>query len=260
MQHMFLKYAMIILSIFYSFEVYSKTNNISDGSGGVINIISYYKVNKNGESIYVKNISKGFIYSRDYYFVTTFSNIKGAELVYAETGGSDKNKLIKLYPEEDISKTYYFQDEQRDLIIFKLNTFKSEECIIPGDKLPAIGEQLYLRFDSITKHTGKVENIIDIIKSQWIVMKFNSENNPLPGTPVINGSNKCSGIVLHTEYLSGFTYVLSSEQIDNAALTLNSNLGTVKLRPQIDDYIMSPYIFSNTIKCSEDEINMIKLF
>ena len=221
----------------------SKVNDICSGE---IEIKSYYKFGVNDTKSLMKYQSKGLLFGDEGYIVTAFHNIRGAVKVFANiTLPSGEIRSVTLYPTKSIYSQYYWIDEQRDLVIFKIEgLFLSSHITLDTDE-PQLNDTLYTLLNNELIPTGKVTNFVDIYLSRWISISIGKDTPLKPGEAVFSKNGKVLGIVLYRK--DNEVFVITSESIVNTKLQLDNYYGNQFFKKQIDDYLITPDIYANLL-------------
>jgi len=246
----------VCILIFCNLSKTFAANNISPST---IEVISYYSFIENGNKVNYKNIAYGFIVGSDSYIVTSFSNVKGANSVFAKIRiSNDSISYLKLYPQDNLFSLYYWQDDQRNIIVFKIKDFTYTSKISINTEPLTDKSKVYYYYDSLgNKNECSISSIVNLYKISWLILNINSQSKIRNGIPFFDKNDKCIGMLIGTNSENSIAYIVTSEHIMNIIYQLYTNYGSTIFKPHINDYLISPDIFNNLSPCSEDEIELL---
>lgn len=254
-----MKKLLFVIIIFFSFIKISLTSDSLRVNVPLIEINSFYKFITDEKQTYFKNTFYGFIVGKDSYIITRFSSLKGANYVFAKIPVTkDSFYIIRLYPPKNFFNIYYWQDEQRDVIAFKINDFNYNKGISLNISASNFkGLKTYFYSLAGETFTGFITQTLNMYKSSWLIMKSDYISYLNEGYPIFNENSECIGMTLITNPNLSIGYILSSEHIYNCIYQLSANYGKISFKIQIDDYIITPEIFDNLSPCNYEEVNSL---
>lgn len=243
-----LRVLLIIILLFFQSENIWTQFSRSTLENNIVDIDSYYILKIDGKEKIMKNRSKGFTIDDRSLLVTTFNNIKGAKYIYANfRTNKNESTRLKLYPGISTSHLYYWIDEQRDIIIFKIEELTIDSDLSLEEIPPIPGDTLYTIDNNEKLQLITINQIFDLYTSVILVSDFPCQFDLTPGLPFTNKSQKIIGMLLFIERNGNKIFLISAESIVNAKTQLINKYGSQLLKKQIYDYSVSPEIINSLI-------------
>lgn len=245
-----------VFKIFFLTLTISSPNCLFSYNEASVKIESYFQIHSNDSLVVIKNVVEGFIVERDGYIVTVFSSIKGACYVCADTGKNGNSGSITLYNSENLKMSNYWIDEQRDIIVFKINDFAPDAYYsFPVDV--SYSDSLYYINSSGTLSECKIAGVVNTFKSIFLILNIDARDKMFTGSPLLNNKSECLGMILFNNEKNKSVYAVSSVQIENAVYHLYLNKERDILKLQLDDYVISPETLSKSVHCTVNEIKFL---
>ncbi|MBL7127789.1 MAG: hypothetical protein ISS16_02270 [Ignavibacteria bacterium] len=228
-----------------------------------------YTVEKNGSKDTLISIGKGFFIEdkEDAMFITNLSTIAGAEKIFIEYGfernvkNKEKLKIFQVYP-LITTKKYYWYDEPRNLIIFKIPDLKPEHTLSLFDgNIYQYEEELFLlTCDSISEISEyEIESFIRDTFINWITIKPQESECLYSGDPVFDKEGLVLGIMeVHIVNNQAQIFVIPSKFINFIIDDIKLSHGFAIVEKKVDDFLMTPEIYLKLIPYDNDKFG--KLF
>jgi len=237
--------------------VYTQNEEIYNKSVGAC--ITVYGIYYNQKGL-PENYSVGtgfFVGSKeDGTFATALHVVQGANEVLIDYGykpgimPSDFINLTQAYPLET-RKKYFWVDESRDLIIFKISLLYPEKALSLNTELPLQGEAIHAIGNTFGNYTmkfssGQISQIVEGSKMKWIISEFTGLGGGNSGGPVLNKYGDVVGLVdMQDTRNNTIIWIVPSLYINFLLEDIKLRSGSSEIGEQLDDMIITPDIYSN---------------
>jgi len=247
----------LTIFLFSSRLILSQNEDIYKNSvGACITIYGvYYDKNGDPESY---SIGTGFFTGSisDGIFCTAFHVVQGANEVLIDYGynpgiiSSDYINLTRVYP-LDRKKKYFWIDESRDLIIFKIPELNTQNSLSLESTLPTTGEAINNLGNTFGDYTmklssGQVSQIRESNMMKWVISEFTGLGGGNSGGPVFNKSGNVIGLVdMQDTRNNTIIWIVPAVYVGYLIDEIGLRGGSQELGKQLDDYVVTPDIYTN---------------
>jgi S1-C subfamily serine protease len=221
-----------------------------------VTIYGIYYDNRGNPEAY--SIGTGFFTGNtsDGIFCTAFHVVKGAHEVLIDYGysagtiPSDYINLTRVYPLER-KKKYYWIDDSRDLIIFKLPELYAKNSLELDRNLPSPGEAIHTIGNTFGDYTmkmssGQVSQIREGSLMKWIVSEFTGLGGGNSGGPVFNKNGSVIGLIdLQDTRNNTIIWIVPSVYISYLLEDIKTRGDQPDIDKQLDDFVVTPDVYSN---------------
>lgn len=202
-------------------------------------------------------------------FCTAYHVVKGANEViidYGYTSGiipNDFINLTRIFP-LNTSKRYYWLDESRDIIIFKLPGINPPSTLSLNSSLPSQGEMIHTIGNTFGDYTmklssGQTSQIMQGNMMKWIISEFTGLGGGNSGGPVFNKYGEVVGLVDAMDNRNNtIIWIVPAMYISYMVEDIKTRGDSPEVDKKIDDAIVTPDIYFNLKPYDKDKFKNVK--
>ena len=259
----------LVIIVVSSFSFAQNENLYKNSVGACLTIYGIYYNSKGkpenfsiGTGFFISPITEGI-------FCTALHVVKGANEVVIDYGyepGIISNDLInptKIFPLET-KKKYYWIDESRDLIIFKLSGLNPSTSLSINSILPSQGESVNTIGNTFGDYTmklstGQISQIIQGNLMKWIISEFTGLGGGNSGGPVFNKNGEVIGLIDAQDRRNNtIIWIVPALYIDYVIQEIKTRGEYSDIDKQINDMILTPDIYSDLKPYDENRFKKVK--
>lgn len=215
-----------------------------------------------GTGFFVGNKSDGI-------FCTAYHVVKGGNEVLIDYGyssgviTSNFINLTRIYP-ANTSKKYYWIDESRDLIIFKIPDLNPPSSLSLNNSMPSQGEKLHTIGNTFGDYTmklstGQTSQIMQGNFMKWIISEFTGLGCGNSGGPVFNQYGDVIGLIDAMDTRNNtIIWIVPSMYINYLIDDIKTRGVSPEIEKKLDDAIVTPDQYFDMKPYDKDKFKNVK--